>query len=45
MLWLDMSRIEEENAAMVQQIMDISRELQEARDSEAEVRMMRRQRM
>jgi hypothetical protein len=44
-LRLDMSRIEEENAAMVQQIMDISRELQEARDSEAEARMMRRQRV
>jgi Mg2+ and Co2+ transporter CorA len=42
-LWLDVSRIKEENAAMVQQIVEISRELQEARDSEAEAHMLHRQ--
>jgi hypothetical protein len=41
----DMSRLEEENAAMVLQIVEISRELQEARDSEAEARMLCRQRV
>jgi septal ring factor EnvC (AmiA/AmiB activator) len=44
-LRLDISRIEEENAAMVQQIVEIYRELQESRDSEAEARMLRRQRV
>jgi hypothetical protein len=39
----DVSWLEEENAAMVLQIMEISQELQEARDSEAEARMLRRQ--
>jgi hypothetical protein len=39
----DMSRLEEENAAMVQQIVEISRELQEARDSETKACMLRRQ--
>jgi hypothetical protein len=38
-------RLEEENSVMVQQILEISRELQEARDSEAEARMLRRQRV
>jgi chromosome segregation ATPase len=41
----DTQRLEEENSVMVQQIMEISRELQEARDSEAEARMLRRQRV
>jgi acetolactate synthase regulatory subunit len=41
----DMHRLEEENSASVQQVMEISRELQEARDSEAEACMLRRQRM
>jgi chromosome segregation ATPase len=41
----DALRLEEENTVMVQQIMEISRELQEARDSEAEARMLRRQRL
>jgi hypothetical protein len=41
----DVGRLEEESSAMVQQIMEISRELQEARDSEAEARMLRRQRV
>jgi hypothetical protein len=41
----DAQRLEEENTVMVQQIMEISRELQEARDSEAESRMLRRQRV
>jgi hypothetical protein len=34
-------RLEEENSAMVQQVMEISRELQEARDSEAEAGVLR----
>jgi septal ring factor EnvC (AmiA/AmiB activator) len=38
----DVSRLEEENAAMVRQIMELSRELQEARDPEAEAHMLRR---
>jgi hypothetical protein len=38
-------RLEEESSAMVQQIVEISRELQEARDSEAEARMLCRQRV
>jgi acetolactate synthase regulatory subunit len=41
----DAERLEEENTVMVQQIMEISRELQEARDSEAKARMLRRQRV
>jgi hypothetical protein len=44
-LWRDALRLEEENTVMVQQIVEISRELQEARDSEAEARMLCRQRM
>jgi hypothetical protein len=44
-LWRDAQRLEEENSVMVQQIVEISRELQEARDSEAEARMLRRQHM
>jgi chromosome segregation ATPase len=39
----DVLRLEEENAVMVQQIVDISRELQEARNSKAEARMLCRQ--
>jgi hypothetical protein len=39
----DVQRLEEENSAMVLQVVEISRELQEARDSEAEARMLRRQ--
>jgi hypothetical protein len=38
-----MQRLEEENSAMVQQVVETSRELQEAKDSEAEARMLRRQ--
>jgi hypothetical protein len=38
-------RLEEENSAMVQQVVEISRELQEARDSEAEAGVLRRQRV
>jgi hypothetical protein len=41
----DAQRLEEENSTMVQQVMEISRELQEARDSEAEARMLCRQRV
>jgi hypothetical protein len=37
------SWLEEENAAMVLRIVELTRELQEARDSEAEARMLRRQ--
>jgi hypothetical protein len=44
-LWHDALRLEEENTVMVQQIVEISRELQEARDSEAEARMLHRQRV
>jgi hypothetical protein len=40
----DVQRLEEENSASVLQVVEISRELQEARDSEAEARMLRRQR-
>jgi hypothetical protein len=43
MLQGDVGRLEEENSVVVQQIVEISRELQEARDSEAEARMLRRQ--
>jgi hypothetical protein len=42
-LRLDMTRLEEENSAMVHQIVELSRELQEARDSEAEARTLRQQ--
>jgi hypothetical protein len=45
MLQGDMRRLEEESAVMVQQIVDISRELQEAKDSEAEAGVLRRQRV
>jgi hypothetical protein len=41
----NVGRLEEENSTMVQQIVEISRELQEARDSEAEARMLCRQHM
>jgi hypothetical protein len=41
----DVQRIEEENSATVLQVVEISRELQEARDSEAEARLLRRQRV
>jgi predicted nucleic acid-binding Zn-ribbon protein len=41
----DLQRLEEENSVMVHQIVEISRELQEARDSEAEARMLHRQRV
>jgi hypothetical protein len=41
----DALRLEEENTVMVQQIVEISQELQEARDSEAEARMLHRQRV
>jgi hypothetical protein len=44
-LWRDVSRLEEENTAMVLQILELTRELQEARDSEAEACMLRRQRV
>jgi acetolactate synthase regulatory subunit len=44
-LWRDVQRLEEENSAMVLQVVEIFRELQEARDSEAEARMLRRQRV
>jgi hypothetical protein len=43
LLWRDVQRLEEENTVMVQQIVEISRELQEARDSEAKARMLHRQ--
>jgi hypothetical protein len=38
----DVRQQEEENSAMVHQIIQLSRELQDARDSEAEARMLRR---
>jgi hypothetical protein len=41
----DVQRLEEENSVTVLQVVAISRELQEARDSEAEARMLRRQRV
>jgi hypothetical protein len=44
-LWCDAQRPEEENSAMVQQVVEISRELQEARDSEVEARLLHRQRV
>jgi hypothetical protein len=42
-LHCDVQRLEEENSVSVLQVVEISRELQEARDSEAEARMSRRQ--
>jgi hypothetical protein len=45
MLRGDVRRLEEENSAMVHQIVELSRELQEARDSEVEARVLRRQRV
>jgi hypothetical protein len=39
----DVRRLEEENSVMVHQIVELSRELQEARDSKAEARVLRRQ--
>jgi hypothetical protein len=41
----DVGQLEEESSVMVQQIVEISRELQEARDSEAEARMLHRKRV
>jgi hypothetical protein len=41
----DVQRLDEENSATVLQVVEISRELQEATDSEAEARMLRRQRV
>jgi hypothetical protein len=41
----DVQRLEEENSATVLQVVEISRELQEARESEAEACLLRRQRM
>jgi hypothetical protein len=37
----DILRLEEENAVMVQQIVDLTKGLQEAKDSEEEARMLR----
>jgi chromosome segregation ATPase len=39
----DISRLEEENEVMVQQIVDLTKRLQEAKDSKEEARMLRRQ--
>jgi hypothetical protein len=44
-LWHDVWRLEEENVVMVLQIVELTREHQVARDSEAEARMLRRQRV
>jgi acetolactate synthase regulatory subunit len=41
----DAQRLEEENSASALQVVEISRELQEARDSEEEARVLRRQRV
>jgi septal ring factor EnvC (AmiA/AmiB activator) len=41
----DVQRLERENSAMLQQVIETSRELQEARDSKAEARMLHRQRV
>jgi hypothetical protein len=41
----DVQRLEEENSASVLHVVEISRELQEARDSEAGARVLRRQRV
>jgi chromosome segregation ATPase len=41
----DISRLKEENAVMVQQIVDLTKGLQEAKDSEEEARVLRSQRM
>jgi chromosome segregation ATPase len=38
----DMQRLKEENSVMVQQMAEISQELQAARDSKAEARMLHR---
>jgi hypothetical protein len=43
MLQRDVLRLEEEDTVMVQQIVDLSKGLQEAKDSEVEARMLRRQ--
>jgi hypothetical protein len=44
-LWRDMQRLEVENSATALQVVEVSREFQEARDSEAEARMLWRQRV
>jgi hypothetical protein len=41
----DISRLEEENEMMVQQIVDLTKGLQEAKDTEEEARILRRQRV
>jgi hypothetical protein len=41
----DVTRLGEENSVMVHQIEELSRELQEARDSKTEARVLRRQRV
>jgi chromosome segregation ATPase len=41
----DISQLKEENTVMVLQIMDLSKGLQEAKDSKEEARMLRRQRV
>jgi hypothetical protein len=41
----DVQRLEEENSATALQVVEVSRELQEARDSEAEALVLRRQRV
>jgi septal ring factor EnvC (AmiA/AmiB activator) len=41
----DVQRLEEENSATVLQVVEVSRKLQEARDSKGEARMLRRQRV
>jgi chromosome segregation ATPase len=41
----DVQRLEEENSATALQVVEVSRELQEARDAEAEARVLRRQRV
>jgi chromosome segregation ATPase len=41
----DISRLEEENKVVVQQIVDLTKRLQEAKDSEEEARMLCRQRV
>jgi hypothetical protein len=44
-LWHDVQRLEEENSATALQVVEVSRELQEARDSEAKALVLRRQRV
>jgi hypothetical protein len=44
-LWHDVQRLEEENSATALQVVEVSRELQEARDFEAQARVLRRQRV